>query len=149
MRSASSATLVSAPALSAARSPTRMMVWSSSSPAAASLSSSAASVPGAVGHSRAPIFSEPRVAKGANDTTCSLFLRHALRRRKKTIGDSSSGSKLTSTTLVAFSRASKVTESASLRPTTWLVRKVASSALAARERKSMSLLPTTARAKRL
>ena len=50
-----------------------------------------------------PSFSRPREARGATANTAVLFLRTALRSRRNTIGDSSSGSNPTSSTVVAAS----------------------------------------------
>ena len=70
---------------------------------ARSASSAAASPPGAVAITLPPILASPRVANGAIDVTFSPRLRNALRSRRKTIGDSSSGSNPASTTAGADS----------------------------------------------
>ena len=78
----------------------------SSSPSSpvANPSSAAASAPGAVWISRPDIFTSARVANGATAYTGSPCLRAALRSRRNTMGDSSSGSKPTNTTTGADSR---------------------------------------------
>ena len=93
----------SAPGEVASRSPTRMSAPGSFSCASSGRpSSAAASAPGAHSMSLPAIFVSPRVANGAIDITCSAFLRAALRSRRNTIGDSSSGSKPTSRTAGAL-----------------------------------------------
>ncbi len=87
------------------------------------------------------------MAKGATAYTAVLFLRTALRSRRKTIGDSSSGSKPTRTTALARSRSAYVTAPPSGPvATTDDARKSASSAECGRARKSMSLVSSTERA---
>jgi hypothetical protein len=94
-----------APGEPASRSPARMTAPGSFSCASsARLSSAVASAPGTHSMSLPAIFVSPRVANGAIEDTCSAFLRAALRSRRYTIGDSSSGSKPTSRTAGALSR---------------------------------------------
>ena len=63
-----------------------------------------ASSPGLVATTSAFIFSNERVKYGAIAVTFKLPFCEAFLKRKKIIGDSSSGSKLTKTTFCAFSR---------------------------------------------
>ena len=95
----------SAPGLVARRSPTRMIApgWVSNA-SVASASSAAASPPGVVGMTRALSLVDPREANGAMVITGSACWRTALRSRRKTMGDSSSGSNPASTTTGAVSR---------------------------------------------
>ncbi len=103
-------TAESAPREAASRSPTRMIV-----PGCASASvtgedpeirspSASASAPGSVRISSPPILARPAPANGASEKTLRPRLRQALRSRRKTIGDSSSGSNPASSTAGAFSR---------------------------------------------
>ena len=62
-----------------------------------------ASSPGFVATTSAFIFSRPRDKYGAIAVMFMLPFSAAFLKRKKTIGDSSSGSKLTSNTFCAFS----------------------------------------------
>ncbi len=70
----------------------------------ASASSATASLPGAVRMSRTDNFWAPGEASGAMLSTGRARVRTALRNRRKTIGDSSSGSKPASSTIGAVSR---------------------------------------------
>ena len=73
-------------------------------PPAASAVSVAGSAPGTVGSSVPAIFARPGEASAATENTLIAVLRDALRRRRKTIGDSSSGSNPASSTAGAASR---------------------------------------------
>ena len=73
-------------------------------PPAASAVSVAGSVPGTVGSSVPETFSRPGEASAATENTVSPVLRAALRSRRNTIGDSSSGSNPASSTAGAASR---------------------------------------------
>ena len=94
-----------------------------------------------------PAWSGPRVAKGATAITRSPCLRTALRSRRNTIGDSSSGSSPASTH--RGRRLEVGVGDRHGRPATRLARNCASSSLCARARKSMSLVFNTVRANRL
>ena len=102
----------SAPGTVARRSPTRITppsprpVSRACAPTSdvARSSSAAVSDPGAVGTSTPDSLSSPRVEKGATAYTAVRCVRTPLRSRRKTIGDSSSGSKPTRSTAFAFSR---------------------------------------------
>lgn len=100
----------SAPGTVASRSPARMtapgcLIASAATASTAPRSSrTAVSEPGTAGISVPFILPSPAVANGATEKTFRPFFRHALRRRRKTIGDSSSGSKPTRSTAGAFSR---------------------------------------------
>ena len=94
LESASAATALNAPALSAARSPTRITDLFVKDCAAIA----AASCPGATFTKYAFNFSTAIDSLDPIETTFSARLRNCLLMRKKTIGDSSSGSKPTSKT---------------------------------------------------
>ncbi len=112
-----------------------------------SAASTSVSVPGAAGISRPPSLRSPPVANGAMATIAARFLRNALRSRRKTIGDSSSGSKPTRSTWAAFSRSAyAVAPPSGVLATTWAARKSASSAECGRARKSIALVPRAIRA---
>ena len=107
----------------------------------------AASWPGTVGSRVPPTLARPRVAWDATAYTCVLCLRNALRRRRKTIGLSSSGSKPTRRTALAASRSAYVTAPLSGPvAATCSARKATSSAECGRARKSTSFVPSTTRA---
>src|SRR5579875_793493 len=117
---ASLATAASAPGTSASRSPARITAPGAASAcparcqappavpglasAAASAVSAAASSPAAVASSSPFSLASPRLASAAIENTVSPPRRAALRSRRKTIGDSSSGSKPASSTAGARSR---------------------------------------------
>ena len=103
VRSASATAADSAPGLVARRSPARITAPGSRS-AAVRASSAAASAPGTVRMCRAASFAVPREASGAIAITGRCRRRTALRSRRNTIGDSSSGSNPTRTTTGAASR---------------------------------------------
>ena len=94
VESASAATALNAPALSAARSPTRMTDLFVNDCAAIA----AASCPGATFTNSALSLSTAIDSLEPIETTFNARLRNCLLIRKKTIGDSSSGSKPTSRT---------------------------------------------------
>ena len=94
VESASAATALNAPALSAARSPTRITDLFVKDCAAIA----AASCPGATFTNSAFSFSTAIDSFEPIETTFKARLRNCLLIRKKTIGDSSSGSKPTSRT---------------------------------------------------
>ena len=109
--SARAAAAVRAPGTVASRSPTRTTPPSCSASSAERPAlepprsrSTVVSLPGRVGSSRAASLSRPRDAKGATAYTCVLLRRTPLRSRRKTIGDSSSGSNPTRRTALASSR---------------------------------------------
>ena len=106
VRDPSASTAVSRPGTSAARSPTRTTAPGSASAAATSsgrASRAAASSPGAVRTRWPPVFTTAGVL---HEPTCTTRVpwRAALRSRRKTIGDSSSGSNATHSTVRAASR---------------------------------------------
>ena len=129
---ASRATADSAPGVSASRSPARMIAPGTASASAAAFQVAAsaaaadprpedrralpaspprrprarASSPGTVASSLPDSLASPRLANGATAYTLSADLRTALRNRRKTMGDSSSGSKPASSTAGACSRSS-------------------------------------------
>ena len=108
MASARRAAADNPPGTVANRSPTMMTApgLDSCSPTSpvASPSRAEASAPGTVLSNRPAIFVSPRVAKGAIAYTGTPCLRAALRNRRNTMGDSSSGSNPTSSTAGADSR---------------------------------------------
>ena len=112
-----------------------------------SAASTRGSSPGTVA-SRVPnAFRTPLVSHGATANSLCPRLRAALRSRRKTIGDSSSGSKPTSSTAGAASSSPYVTAPVSgPSPATREARKSSSSAECARARASTSLVPSATRA---
>ena len=137
---------VSAPGVEASRSPTSTTAPGADRAVATSPPSSSvsavASAPGAVCRSRAAVLTEPGERNGAIVNTLVPTRRTALRSRRKTIGDSSSGSKPASSTAGACSRSAYVTTPGwpAYRPATWAARKSSSSSLCARTRLSTSLV---------
>ncbi len=106
VRVARSAAALSAPGEDASRSPTRMTAPSLDSASVTAPSrppSAAASAPGSVATSVPSSLARPREANGATDQTAVRPRRVDLRIRRNTIGDSSSGSKPTSSTAGACS----------------------------------------------
>ncbi len=112
-----------------------------------SAASTRGSSPGTVA-SRVPnALRTPLVSQGATANSRCPRLRAALRSRRKTIGDSSSGSKPTSSTAGAASSSPYVTAPVSgPSPATRAARKSSSSAECARARESTSLVPSATRA---
>ncbi|GAA3416766.1 hypothetical protein GCM10018952_46170 [Streptosporangium vulgare] len=110
MESARRSSADSAPGTVASRSPARMiapgcLIASAARASTAARSSrTAVSEPGTAGIRVPRILASPGPANGATEKTFRPFLRAALRRRRKTIGDSSSGSKPARSTAGAFSR---------------------------------------------
>ena len=104
-----------------------------------------ASSPGVAGISVPFILLRPRLAPEPNENT-RVPDADALRSRKNTIGDSSSGSKATRSTAGAASRSAYSTRIGL--PATWAARKSRSSSECARARKSMSSVPSATRANR-
>ena len=98
--SAISITALKVPGVAAALSPTKII----DSCSIFSPRSTFASSPGLVATTSAFIFSSERVKYGAIAVTFKLPFCAAFLKRKKIIGDSSSGSKFTKTTFCAFSK---------------------------------------------
>ena len=148
---ARSAAAESAPGTPAIRSPTRMTAPGCRRAARVppvspprSSRSALASPPGSQAHHSASILTVPRVRTGDSAMTRGPPLRVAARRRRKMMGDSSSGSRPTRSTTGARSRSAYVGPSGM--PATDDARNCDSSSLATRARKSMSPVPIATRA---
>ena len=135
---AKAATALSTPALSAARSPTKITDF----PVKDCEAIAAASCPGTTFTNSPLSFSTPIESLVAIAVTFKARLRTCLLRRKKTIGDSSSGSKPTRRTWSARS----ISVYRVVEPTTCAARNSRSSSDESRERKSISFVPRATRA---
>ncbi len=145
----SASTAVSVPDDRAARSPTKITESASNCTPAGNWFSVAASAPGTVLIKVAPCLRAPLLRYGARVQDFRPVFRLALRSRRKIVPASSSASNETSSTPDAVSRSAKVTGAAPGRaaePAIAWARNSASSAVCGRERKSMLLVPSTARA---